>query len=106
MPQKRDLTEGSQTMTMRPETMPETDAIELLMHQHEQIRGLLDEVEQGMGEERAGAFARLCRLFAVHETAEEQIVQPVARRSVKNGRKVVNARLAEENEVKKTLRAL
>lgn len=93
-------------MTTRTETMPETDAIALLIHQHEQIRGLLDEVGQGKGKERAGAFARLCRLLAVHETAEEQIVHPVARRSLKNGRKVINARLAEENEVKKMLQGL
>jgi hemerythrin superfamily protein len=93
-------------MTTRPETVPETDAIELLIHQHEQIRGLLDEVGRTKGEKRVEAFERLRRLFAVHETAEEQIVHPMARRSLKNGRKVVNARLAEENEAKKMLRAL
>jgi hypothetical protein len=93
-------------MTMRTETMPETDAVALLMHQHEQIRGLLDEVGGGKGQERAGAFERLCRLLAVHEAAEEQIVHPVARRSLKNGPKVINARLAEELELKKMLQAL
>jgi hemerythrin superfamily protein len=93
-------------MAKRPQTMPETDVVELLMHQHEQIRGLLQEVDEKKGDKRAAAFERLRRLLAVHETAEEEIVHPMARRSLKNGHKVINARLEEENEGKKMLRAL
>jgi hemerythrin superfamily protein len=93
-------------MTKPPETASETDAVELLIHQHEQIRGLLQEVDEKKGEQRAEAFERLRRLFAVHETAEEEVVHPMARRSVKNGHKVVNARLEEENECKRMLRSL
>jgi hemerythrin superfamily protein len=93
-------------MTKRPETMPEADAVELLIHQHEQIRSLLQEVDKTKGERRVEAFERLRRLLAVHETAEEEIVHPVVRRSLKNGHKVINARLEEENEGKKMLQAL
>jgi hemerythrin superfamily protein len=93
-------------MTKRVETMPEADAVELLLHQHEQIRGLLQEVDRTKGDRRVEAFERLRRLLAVHETAEEEIVHPVARRSLKNGHKVINARLEEENEGKKMLQAL
>jgi hemerythrin superfamily protein len=93
-------------MTKRLETMPEADAVELLMHQHEQIRGLLREVDKTKGDRRVEAFERLRRLLAVHETAEEEIVHPVARRSLKNGHKVIKARLEEENEGKKMLQAL
>jgi hemerythrin superfamily protein len=93
-------------MTKRPETTPETDAIELLIHQHEQIRGLLQEVDEKKGDQRAEAFERLRRLLAVHETADEEVVHPMARRSLKNGHKVINARLKEENECKKMLKAL
>jgi magnesium-transporting ATPase (P-type) len=93
-------------MTKRPETMPETDAVELLVHQHEEIRRLLQEVENKKGDARAEAFERLCRFLAVHETAEEEVVHPVARRSLKDGEKVIDARLEEENEAKKMLQAL
>jgi hemerythrin superfamily protein len=93
-------------MTKRLETMPEADVVELLMHQHEQIRGLLQEVDKTKGDRRVEAFERLRRLLAVHETAEEEFVHPVARRSLKNGHKVIGARLEEENEGKKMLQAL
>jgi hemerythrin superfamily protein len=93
-------------MTKRLETMPETDAVELLIHQHEEIRGLLQEVDKTKGDRRVEAFERLRRLLAVHETAEEEIVHPVARRSLKNGHRMIDARLEEENEGKKMLQAL
>ena len=93
-------------MTKRLETISETDAVEFLTHQHEQIRGLLQEVDKTKGDRRVEAFERLRHLLAVHETAEEEIVHPVARRSLKNGHKVINARLQEENEGKKMLQAL
>jgi len=93
-------------MTRRPETMPETDAVELLIHQHEEIRRLFQEVDKKKGAARAEAFERLSRFLAVHETAEEEVVHPVARRSLDNGDKVIEARLEEENEGKKMLQAL
>lgn len=93
-------------MSKRPETMSETDAIDLLVSQHEEIRRLFAEVARKKRDQRAEAFTRLRRLLAVHETAEEEIVHPVARRSLANGRAVIEARLREENESKKTLQAL
>lgn len=93
-------------MTKRQQTRSEADVVELLMHQHEQIRGLLQEVGERKGDKRAAAFERLRRLLAVHETAEEEILHPIARRSLNNGRKVINARLEEEKQGKKMLRAL
>jgi hemerythrin superfamily protein len=92
-------------MTKRPETMPETDAVELLIHQHEEIRRLFQEVDKKKGDQRAEAFERLCRFLAVHETTEKEIIHPVARLSVKSD-KVIDARLEEENEGKKMLQAL
>jgi hemerythrin superfamily protein len=86
--------------------MPETDAVELLVHQHEEIRRLFQEVDKKKGAARAEAFERLSRFLAVHETAEEEVVHPVARRSIDNGDKMIDARLEEENEGKKMLQAL
>lgn len=93
-------------MTERPETMPENDAVDLLLRQHEEIRRLFTEVDRAKGDRRQEAFARLCRYLAVHETAEEEIVHPLARRTIRDGDRVIGARLEEENEGKRVLRAL
>jgi hemerythrin superfamily protein len=79
------------------------DVVALLMRQHGDIRNLFDEVEQSKGEERRDAFRRLVRLLAVHETAEEEVVHPFARRAFAGGEQVVKDRLAEERAAKETL---
>ena len=56
------------------------DVVALLMRQHGDIRNLFDEVEATGGEERRDAFRRPVRLPAVHETAEEEVVHPFARK--------------------------
>ncbi len=81
----------------------DTDVVALLMRQHGDIRNLFDEVEAATGEERRDTFRRLVRLLAVHETAEEEIVHPFARRSLPGGEQVVKDRLAEERAAKETL---
>ncbi|MEV0585089.1 hemerythrin domain-containing protein [Nonomuraea sp. NPDC050310] len=87
----------------KPETMQETDVIELLLAQHGMIRNLFDEVEQAAPDRRAEAFTRLVRLLAVHETAEEEIVHPFARMKIEGGDGLVDDRLAEEREAKELL---
>ncbi|MDQ0585430.1 hemerythrin domain-containing protein [Streptomyces rishiriensis] len=82
------------------------DVVALLMRQHGDIRNLFDEVEATEGEERRDAFRRLVRLLAVHETAEEEVVHPFARRALSGGEKVVEDRLAEERAAKETLASL
>ncbi|AZM60744.1 MULTISPECIES: hemerythrin domain-containing protein [unclassified Streptomyces] len=82
------------------------DVVALLMRQHGGIRNLFDEVEAAEGEERRDAFRRLVRLLAVHETAEEEVVHPFARKGFPGGEQVVKDRLAEEKAAKETLAAL
>ncbi|MFF0001198.1 hemerythrin domain-containing protein [Streptomyces avermitilis] len=84
----------------------DTDVVALLMRQHGDIRNLFDEVEASTGEERRDAFRRLVRLLAVHETAEEEVVHPFARRALPGGEKVVEDRLAEERAAKELLATL
>lgn len=55
---------------------------------------------------REKAFLELRQLLAVHETAEEMVVHPRARREVDGGDQIVEARLAEEHEAKEQLAAL
>jgi hemerythrin superfamily protein len=71
-----------------------------------QIRDLFLEVEQATGQERQEAFGRLVRLLAVHETAEEELIHPLARRFLAGGDGLIDDRLAEENQAKDTLARL
>ncbi|MWA04124.1 hemerythrin domain-containing protein [Actinomadura sp. LD22] len=57
------------------------------------------------GRERTDAFRQLVRLLAIHETAEEEIIHPVARR-LPGGDGIVDDRLAEEREAKELLSEL
>ncbi|MEU4894191.1 hemerythrin domain-containing protein [Streptomyces sp. NPDC044780] len=84
----------------------EDDVVALLMRQHGDIRNLFDEVERATGDQRQDAFRRLVRLLAVHETAEEEVVHPVARRSFDGGEGVVEDRLREERQAKEKLSRL
>jgi len=79
------------------------DVVTFLKEQHEQIRMAFSQVTASHGEQRHAAFYALRRLLAVHETAEEEIVHPAARRALPNGDEVVSERLAEENMAKKVL---
>ena len=81
------------------------DVIDLLRAQHGRIRDLFDEVMNSEGEARTGAFRQLVKLLAIHETAEEEIVHPVARR-LPGGEGIVDDRLAEEREAKELLAEL
>jgi hemerythrin superfamily protein len=83
-----------------------TDVTQFLVGQHERIKSLFAETLKASGKEREKAFVELRRLLAVHETAEEEIVHPRAKRKIPNGDKVVSARLQEENEAKKVLSGL
>ncbi|GII87952.1 hemerythrin [Sphaerisporangium siamense] len=86
-----------------PELMDENDVVALLVHQHQMIKDLFGEVERATGGARAEAFERLVRLLSVHETAEEEVVHPYARRALADGDAIVEARLREENEAKRLL---
>jgi hemerythrin superfamily protein len=83
-----------------------TDVVAFLKEQHEQIEEGFATVLAQRGDLRKDAFFALRRLLAVHETAEEEIVHPAARRALPDGEDVVRARLAEEHDAKKLLTQL
>ena len=79
------------------------DVVQFLTGQHEEIKSLFERTINASGDERQQLFVELRRLLAVHETAEEEVVHPRARRELDDGDEVVDARLAEENEAKQAL---
>ena len=83
-----------------------TDVVSFLKEQHVQVKGLFERVLAARGDARTKAFVELRRMLAIHETAEEEIVHPVARRNLPNGDKIIEARLQEENEAKRALSEL
>jgi hemerythrin superfamily protein len=84
------------------DTKLEIYATTFIRRQHDQIRELFDAVERAEPGERREAFEPLVRLLAVHETAEEIVVYPMAKGG-EAGREIVEQRKAEEDQAKKTL---
>ena len=81
------------------------DVVDLLLKQHDEIRSLLDTVERSSGERRKQKFDELRRLLAVHETAEEEVVHPYARRKL-GGDDAVDELVDEEKKGKEVLKRL
>jgi hemerythrin superfamily protein len=86
--------------------MQEQDVLGMLLAQHGQIRELFGQVSEASGERKREMFDDLVRLLAVHETVEEELVHPLARRKVEGGETVVEARLEEEQQAKRALAEL
>jgi hypothetical protein len=84
----------------------ENDVVDLLVDQHNEVRKLFDRLEKAKGSRRRDLFEDLVRLLAVHETAEEEVVHPIARHRIAAGDKVIDKRLAEEREAKRELAEL
>jgi hypothetical protein len=79
------------------------NAIDLLLNQHMQIKQMFGDTLDATGEQKEKLFHDLVRLLAVHESAEEQVVHPTARKNIKNGEAIVGARLQEEDDAKHVL---
>ncbi|HEV7896707.1 MAG TPA: hemerythrin domain-containing protein [Planosporangium sp.] len=90
----------------RPAEAREPDAIDLLMEQHAHIEDLFRAVLSTTGDAKREAFDDLVRLLSMHETAEEEVIHPLARRRLDFGDAVVDRRLDEEQEAKRMLAGL
>ncbi len=84
-------------------TTADQDVVELLLAQHTEIKGLFQQVAAAQGKRKADLFEDLVRLLAVHESSEEEVVHPAARRRAKAGDAVVDGRLREEDQAKRDL---
>ncbi|MGV9566722.1 hemerythrin domain-containing protein [Streptomyces sp. NPDC003480] len=84
--------------------LPEGDVVRILLEQHARIRDLFAEVKGAQGDEKKEIFDELRALLAVHETAEEMILRPVAEKTA--GAAEAEARNHEEEEANKVLAQL
>ncbi|MGV0834898.1 hemerythrin domain-containing protein [Mycolicibacterium thermoresistibile] len=83
------------------------DVVDFLRDQHNLIKDLFDEVLYASEDKaREKAFVDLRQLLAVHETAEEMVVHPIARQEIDNGEAIVEERLHEEHDAKEQLSKL
>lgn len=83
------------------------DVVVFLKEQHNRIKQLFaDTINATDKDTRERKFTELRSLLAVHETAEEMIVHPRARKVIAGGEAIVDARLHEENEAKQQLKKL
>jgi hemerythrin superfamily protein len=87
-------------------TQEEQDVVDVLIEQHNEVKRLFGELASAKGERKEDLFEDLVRLLAVHETAEEEVVHPIARNKIPNGDQVVENRLHEEEEAKHALAEL
>jgi Hemerythrin HHE cation binding domain len=101
---ERRCREGKDDETRR--RRGENDVIDFLLGQHKQIKSLFEQTLSTSGKQRKTAFLELRQLLTVHETAEEKVVHPVAKRKLPDGDKIVAARLEEEREAKAVLAEL
>jgi hemerythrin superfamily protein len=84
--------------------LPEDDVIAILVDQHARIRTLFSEVSMAEGDRRKKVFDELRALLAVHETAEEMVVRPAAKKTA--GDKEAEARNTEEKKANRALAEL
>lgn len=83
------------------------DVVTFLKGQHNLIKDMFDDVLSANDPKaREKAFVDLRQLLAVHETAEEMVVHPRARKEIADGEQIVDARLTEEHAAKEQLSKL
>jgi hemerythrin superfamily protein len=84
--------------------LPEGDVVRILLEQHARIRDLFAGVKGARGDEKKQTFDELRALLAVHETAEELILRPTAKKTA--GEAEADARNHEEEAANKVLAEL
>src|SRR6266542_368853 len=90
---------------MASESIQQT-VTELLHQQHEEVKGMFDQLSLAVGQARVELFDCLRATLAVHETAEEIVVHPAARKAGGDAGEIVDARLREEDQAKESLAEL
>jgi hemerythrin superfamily protein len=78
--------------------------IEALCQDHNEVRDLLERVENATGQGKRELFEQLVAELIRHEVAEEEILRPVSQRDA--GRAIAQARMKEEHAAEEVLKDL
>jgi len=78
-----------------------SDVLQEVLKDHNEIKQLLADVELATDDQKRETFEQLVRKLAVHETAEQEVVHPLARKAEASD--IVEERLTEEKEATRTL---
>src|SRR6185295_1445780 len=90
----RSNSQNQRRLIFVTETFVQTtdDVVKFLKGQHNLIKDMFDDVLSASSPKaREKAFVDLRQLLAVHETAEELVVHPRARREIAAGQEIVDA---------------
>jgi hypothetical protein len=79
------------------------DIVDVLLEEHDDFRGIFDELDGMTPDEREDLFTYLVARLASHEAAEEAIVHRAMRDEIPDGGRVANAVLEEEASAEKLL---
>ena len=82
------------------------NVVQVLLHQHDQMRRLCTDVRQASGTDKKGLFAELYQLVNVHELGDLAVVHPAARRNTANGDAVALACMTEGGDIARALAEL
>jgi hypothetical protein len=82
------------------------DLVELLLRDHDKVRGLLSRLDSTFDEDLGIYFCKLREEFVRHERAEELILYPALRMKVRGGDAVANECIEEHSRAEETLALL
>jgi hemerythrin superfamily protein len=96
------------TSTQQAGTGPgSNDVVAAVLEDHDEIKTMMNDVAvSAPGDDRRERFEALVAKLAVHETAEEEVVHPLTRRTGDGADAIVDERLQEESKGKRALAEL
>lgn len=84
--------------------LPDGDIVAVLLRQHADITDSMERIKTGSADSRADGWNALTAFLEAHETAEQQVVHPISRRTASVEQ--AEARLAEEREADEAIAEL
>jgi hypothetical protein len=76
--------------------LPDGDLVAILLRQHADITDSMERIKAARGENRANGWTALTTFLKAHETAEQEVVHPISRKTASDEQ--AEARLKEERE--------
>ena len=82
------------------------DVIQVVLHQHDEMRRLRTDVREASDTDKKGVFAELYQLAHVHQLGDLAVIHPAARRNTANGDRTAVACMTEGGDIARALAEL